>query len=186
VDAVLSASHVVTGLQALVSRMADPLEPLVITVGKISGGTAANVIADSVVLEGTARTLSSEMRSKLPNWIENVAKNICAAFGAECELDYMFGYPVLRNTNGGIEIAVEAAKKVVGEEKIVRLDRPLMGGEDFAYVLERVPGAFIFLGTGDEQYPYPLHHPCFDFDEKILPVGAELFRELAKIVLRDA
>jgi amidohydrolase len=180
VDAVLAASHVVIGLQALVSRMADPLEPLVITVGKVSGGTANNVIADYVVLQGTARTLSDELRSKLPNWIESLAKNICAAFHAECELEYMFGYPVLSNTREGIEIADVAAKKVVGEERIVRLDRPLMGGEDFAYVLERVPGAFLFLGTGDEQYSYPLHHPCFDFNEEILQVGAELFRELAR------
>lgn len=184
VDAILAASHVVSGLQALVSRMADPLEPLVITVGKISGGTACNVIADYVVLQGTARTLSNELRSKLPNWIENVAKNMCAAFHAECELDYMFGYPVLINTKEGIEIAIEAAKKVFGEEKIVRVDRPLMGGEDFAYVLERVPGAFIYLGTGDEQHSYPLHHPCFNFNEEILQKGAELFRELARGVLR--
>jgi amidohydrolase len=184
VDAVLAAAHVVTGLQALVSRMADPLEPLVITVGKVTGGTACNVIADCVVLEGTSRTMSAELRDKLPDWIEMTAKNICAGFGAQCELDYLRGYPVLKNTAEGIEVALTAAEKVVGQERIVRLEKPLMGGEDFAYVLEKVPGAFIFLGTGDEEYSHPLHHPCFDFNEEILPVGAKLFRELAVSALR--
>ena len=159
VDAVLAASHVVTGLQSLVSRTADPLEPLVITIGKVTGGTACNVIADSVILEGTARTLNADLRNNLPQWIERTTKNICAAFGAECTLDYLRGYPVLKNTTEGIELALTAAAKTVGQEKIVRLEKPLMGGEDFAYVLEKVPGAFLFLGTGDEQYSHPLHHP---------------------------
>ncbi|MDW7650622.1 MAG: M20 family metallopeptidase [Bacillota bacterium] len=183
VDAILAASHTVTALQALVSRMTDPLDPLVLTVGKISGGTACNVIADSVILEGTARSLNPQLRSSLPELIKKTAAHVSAAFGAECELDYKFGYPILKNWDTGVNVATEAAAKVVGEDKIVRMDRPLMGGEDFAYILEQVPGAFIFLGTGDEQYPHPLHHPCFDFNEKILQVGAKLFRELAKSAL---
>jgi amidohydrolase len=183
VDAVLAASHVMVGLQALVSRMTDPLEPVVVTVGKVNGGTACNVIADCVVLEGTVRTLSGDLRDKMPGLIERTAKGICEAYGAECEVAYMLGYPVLKNTNEGLEVAVEAARQVVGD-KIAMMERPLMGGEDFAYVLEKVPGAFLFLGTGDDTYHHPLHHPCFDFNEEILPVGAELFRELAKVALK--
>ncbi|MCW3491316.1 M20 metallopeptidase family protein [Dethiobacter alkaliphilus] len=182
VDAVLVASHVVTGLQALASRMANPLEPLVVTVGKVRGGTAANVIADEVILEGTVRTLSTELQGKLPGWIERTAQGICDGFGAECETEYRPGYPVLKNWNSGLDVVTEAAGKVVGD-KIVRMEKPLMGGEDFAYVLERVPGAFLFLGTGDEQYSYPLHHPCFDFNEEVLSVGAELLREITKVAL---
>lgn len=181
VDAVLAAAHVVTALQALTSRMADPLEPLVVTVGKVAGGTAANVIANEVVLEGTVRTLSTDLRNKLPGWIEQTATNICTGFGAECETEYKLGYPVLQNWAKGVDVVLTAAKHVVGESNIVRMERPLMGGEDFAYVLERVPGAILFLGTGDEQYSHPLHHPCFDFDESILPLGAKLFAEIVRV-----
>jgi amidohydrolase len=179
VDAILAASHVVTGLQSLVSRKVDPLEPLVVTVGKMSGGTACNAIADRVVLEGTVRTISRELRNHLPEWLGHTAAKICSGFGAECELNYTFGYPVLENSAFGTTVAQEAASAVVGSQKTVRMERPLMGGEDFAYILEKVPGAFLFLGTGDKQYTHPLHHPCFDFNEKILPVGSELLRELA-------
>ena len=131
VDAVLAAAHVVTALQALVSRMTDPLDPLVITIGKVSGGTACNVIADHVILEGTVRTLNTELQNNLPALIEKTAKNICAAFGAECELNYKFGYPVLRNRGPGVDVGREAAAAVVGEGKIVNMEQPLMGGGRF-------------------------------------------------------
>lgn len=183
VDAVLAAAHVVTSLQALVSRMTDPLEPLVVTVGKISGGTAHNVIADCVVLEGTVRTLNRDLRQKMPGMLERMARQICAGFGADCELVYGCGYPVLYNGEEGVRLALQAAASVVGEERAVRVEKPVMGGEDFAFVLEKVPGAFIFLGTGGGGHFYPLHHPCFDLDEDILPVGAAVLAELARAAL---
>lgn len=182
-DAVLAAAHVVTGLQALVSRMTDPLEPLVVTVGKVSGGTANNVIADCVVLEGTVRTLNRELRDNMPELLEKTAGHICRGFGADCKLKYDFGYPVLCNGEAGVRLALEAAAAVVGEERVMRVEKPLMGGEDFAFILEQVPGAYLFLGTGDEEHSYPLHHPCFDLNEEILPVGAAVFAELAKSAL---
>jgi amidohydrolase len=185
VDALVAAAHVVVGLQSLVSRKADPLEPLVVTVGKISGGTACNIIADTVILEGTCRTLNPNMREKIPAWLKETTAGICAGFGASCELEYLFGYPVLTNSEEGVAVAMRAAAEVVGESNIISMDRPLMGGEDFAYILEKKPGAFVFLGTGEENFPYPIHHSCFDFNEDILPVGARLLARLAGIALSD-
>ncbi|MBS4022164.1 MAG: amidohydrolase [Dethiobacter sp.] len=182
VDAILAASHVVTTLQALVSRMNDPLEPLVLTVGKVCGGTASNVIADTVVLEGTVRTLSADLRSAMPEQIKYVAGGVCAAFGASCELNYLLGYPPLENNSKMTELVAREAAAVIGEQNVVNLERPVMGGEDFAYILQRVPGCFFRLGIGDEEFNHPLHHPCFDFNEEILAVGAELLAAIASAV----
>jgi amidohydrolase len=178
VDSILVASHVVTALQSLVSR-GDPLEPLVVTVGRFQGGTAPNVIAGETVLEGTVRTLREELRRELPGMIQRVAEGVCASFGASCELEYLFGYPVLRNDGDMAWLAAEVAAEVLGGDKVVWLERPVMGSEDFAYFLTRAPGCFLFLGIGKEEYDYPLHHPFFDFDEGILPAGAELLAGLA-------
>ena len=178
VDAILAASHLVTGLQTLVSRQNDPLEPLVVTVGKIQGGTVCNVIADTVRLEGTIRTINDQLRQQMPSRLEATATNICKAFGAECQVTYNWGYPALKNN---VEMAGRVSQVATKNElQIVHMEKPMMGGEDFAYFLEKVPGAFIFLGTGSEDYPHQLHHPCFDFDEEVLPLGAKLLADLAQ------
>jgi len=179
VDAVLAAAHTVTALQALVSRYRDPLEPLVVTVGKVRGGTASNVVADTAVLEGTVRTLDRQLRQEMPGRIEALASGVCAAFGARVTCEYLFGYPLLVNDAGMTSLAAEAAAEVAGAGSVITLERPLMGGEDFAYFLEKVPGTFIFLGSGSEEHSYPLHHPLFDFNEEILTTGAMLLAKLA-------
>lgn len=183
VDAVLAASHTVTALQALVSRMTSPLKPLVLTVGKINGGSANNVVADKVTLEGTIRTLDTRLRDEMPARIENVASHTCAAFGAACELEHISGYPPLFNDGEMTALVEKAAADVVGKDQVLWLERPMMGSEDFAYFLERVPGCFIFLGTKQESYRHSLHHPCFDFNEEILPVGAELLYRLTQLAV---
>ncbi|MBT9177454.1 MAG: putative hydrolase YxeP [Firmicutes bacterium] len=181
VDALVVAAQTVLALQALVSRQIDPLEPVVVTVGKITGGSVANVVAQEVVLEGTVRTLAPELRQTMPQRLRTIAEGICQAFGARCQLEYSFGYPVLKNDQAMTELA---AKAVVdsGLQQVI-LDRPLLGGEDFAYLLEQVPGCMLFLGSGDERFSYPLHHPCFDFNEAILPLGAKLLACLAEKAL---
>ena len=179
VDAILAGAHVVTGLQALVSRQNDPLEPLVVTIGKIQGGTVCNVIADAVRLEGTVRTINEQLRQQMPSRIEATATNISKAFGAECHVTYNWGYPALKNN---VEMAGKVSQVAAkNANQVVHMERPMMGGEDFAYFLEKVPGAFVFLGTGSEKHPHQLHHPCFDFNEEILPVGAKLLADLAQI-----
>lgn len=182
VDAVLAAAHTVTALQALVSRQKDPLDPLVVTVGKIRGGTASNVVADTVVLEGTVRTLDRKLREEMPGRLEALASGVCAAFGARVTCEYLLGYPLLTNDSEMTALAAKAALETLGAEAVAVLERPLMGGEDFAYFLEKVPGAFIFLGTGSERFAYPLHHPRFDFDESILVAGAKLLTNAAKLL----
>jgi amidohydrolase len=180
VDAVLVAAHAVTALQALVSRYKDPLEPLVVTVGKIRGGTANNVVADKVVLEGTVRTLDRQLRQEMPGKLEALSAGVCAAFGARLDIEYLWGYPLLINNRELTNQAAVLAKETLGADTVLELERPLMGGEDFAYFLEKVPGTFLFLGTGCEQFRYPLHHCCFDFNEDILVRGASLLAALAK------
>ncbi|MFW0860746.1 MAG: M20 metallopeptidase family protein [Dethiobacter sp.] len=181
VDAVVVAAQTLLALQALVSRQIDPLEPVVVTVGKITGGTAANVVAQEVVLEGTVRTLAPGLRQTMPQRLRTVAEGICLAFGARCQLEYSFGYPVLKNDQAMTELAAGAV--VDSGLRQVILERPLLGGEDFAYLLEQVPGCMLFLGSGDEHFSYPLHHPCFDFNEAILPMGAKLLACLAEKAL---
>lgn len=181
VDAVVVAAQAVLALQALVSRQIDPLEPVVVTVGRITGGSAANVVAQSVLLEGTVRTLSPRLRQSMPERLQTVAEGICQAFGARCQLEYNFGYPVLKNDAAMTELATAAATE--SGLLPITLAKPLLGGEDFAYLLEQVPGCMLFLGCGDERFSQPLHHPCFDFDEAILPLGAKLLARLAEKAL---
>lgn len=181
VDAVVVAAQVVLALQALVSRQIDPLEPVVVTVGRITGGTATNAVAEEVVLEGTVRTLLPELRQSMPGRLRTVSEGICQAFGARCRLEYNFGYPVLKNDGAMTELAAAAATE--SGLMLKRLEQPLLGGEDFAYLLEQVPGCMLFLGCGDERFCHPLHHPCFDFDEAILPLGAKLLARLAEKAL---
>lgn len=181
VDAVVVVAQVVLALQALVSRQIDPLEPVVVTIGKITGGSAINAVAQEAVLEGTVRTLSSELRQSMPQRLRTVAEGICQAFGAGCSLEYNFGYPVLKNDVAMAELAATAVEDS-GLQPLM-LQQPLLGGEDFAYLLEQVPGCLLFLGSGDERFNYPLHHPCFDFDEAILPLGAKLLATLAEKAL---
>lgn len=184
VDAVLAAGHLVVGLQALVSRN-DPLEPLVITMGKIEGGTAVNVIADTVRIEGTVRTLNEALRKTMPQKIKIAAEGICGALGARCDLEYLEGYPVLVNHTAAVELVSDQVKKRFGQDALVILDKPTMGGEDFAYFLQKVPGCFVYLGTGHPDFPFSLHNSRFDFDEAVLPRGAELLAGLAMQALTE-
>jgi metal-dependent amidase/aminoacylase/carboxypeptidase family protein len=111
-----------------------------------------------------------------------LASGVCAAYGASVTCEYLFGYPLLINDNEMTGVAAQAVAETLGADNVVMLERPLMGGEDFAYFLEKVPGAFIFLGTGSERFSHPLHHPLFDFNEAILPDGAKLLASLVKAV----
>ncbi len=182
IDAVVIASHVVLALQAVVSRMTDQTEPLVLTIGKINGGEAFNVIASEIVLEGTVRTVSGGMRDKMPHLMERAAQGVAAAYGGEVEFINKRAYPVLNNHGEAVELVRDVVEKMWGSDKFVILDKPVMGSEDFAYFLEKAFGCYIFLGM-DQGEGAIRHNPFFDFDEKILPRGAELLAEVAKKVL---
>jgi amidohydrolase len=175
-DAVYIASQVVGALQSVVSRTTDPLQPAVLSIGRISGGVARNVIADEVRLEGTVRTLETKESARIQNRIATVARGTAKALGGDAHVDYRRGYPVLVNdpvVNAEFRTAAEAA---FGPKAVVDLERPMMGGEDFAHFLTRIPGAMMRLGAGNAKVGaiHSWHHPQFTIDEASLEVGCRI------------
>jgi hippurate hydrolase len=175
-DAVAIAAQIVTALQTIVSREVDPVEPAVLTVGEIGAGSAFNIIPEMACLGGTVRTLNAELRERMPERIEELARGVAKGMRGDVNLDYDFSYPVTSNDPDAARRALGVAGELFGEERAVELDNPSMGAEDFAFFLEKVPGAFIWLGVGDVSN---LHTPQFSFEEEILPQGAALLVALA-------
>jgi hippurate hydrolase len=175
-DAVAIAAQVVTALQTIVSREVDPVEPAVLTVGEIGAGSAFNIIPETARLGGTVRTLNAELRERMPERIEELARGVAKGMRGDVKLDYDFSYPVTSNDADAARLALGVTGELFGEERAVELDNPSMGAEDFAFFLEKVPGAFIWLGVGDVSN---LHTPQFSFDEEILSQGAALLVALA-------
>lgn len=181
VDSIPIAAQVITALQQIVSRQVDPLEPVVVTIGKIQGGYAANAIASEVELIGTVRTLDPRLREQMKGKIEKVVKGVTEAFGAAYEIELKEGYPIVVNDDSMYELCVRTVETVMGLEGWEPM-KPTMGGEDFAFVAQQVPAVMFRLGSrGGEETGYPLHHPSFDMDESAMPYGAAL---LAAIALR--
>ncbi len=176
-DAVVIAAHVVTALQTVVSREVDPVEPAVLTVGEIGAGTAFNVIPEKARLGGTVRTLNEDLRKNMPERIEAIAQGVARGMRADAHLEYTFSYPVTRNNAEVAGHVLRVAGGLFGEESVQELANPSMGAEDFAYFLEKVPGAFVWLGVGRDVSG--LHTPQFAFDEKVLPRGSALLTALA-------
>jgi hippurate hydrolase len=175
-DAVVIAAQVVTALQTIVAREVNPVEPAVLTVGEIGAGSAFNIIPETARLGGTVRTLDPDLRERMPQRIEDLAKGVAKGMRGDAELDYTFSYPVTSNDASAAKTALGVAGELFGEDRVVELGHPSMGAEDFSFFLEKVPGAFIWLGVGDVS---GLHTPQFAFDEEILPQGAALFTALA-------
>ncbi len=177
VDPIVVASHLVLALQELVSRESEPTDPLVITTGSIHGGTTTNVIPDEVELKGTIRTLNPKLRKNIKIRIEEVVKGITSTFRADYDLEYSSGYPVTINNEKATLMMEEVIVEMLGKENLYKMKKPSMGGEDFAYFLNEIPGSFVFLGTKNTEkgIVYPSHNPEFNIDEDILKIGVELF-----------
>lgn len=186
-DAVAAAAAVVQALQQIPRRRTDPVEPALITVGRIEGGTAPNVLAERVRLEGTVRTLDEEVRAALHALIGEVAAAVARAHGAEAAVEIVRGEPVLRNDPRMTELVRRAVREVLGPEALEEIPRPELLAEDFAFYLERVPGAMFRLGVGNPARgtAYPLHHPAFVLDEAALPIGADVLWRAAWLFLED-
>jgi hippurate hydrolase len=176
IDPVIVSAHVITALQTVASRSADPLDSVVVSVCTVKAGDAFNVIPQTAMLLGTVRTLSPEVRDLAETRIRAIVENVCAAFGAKAEVDYDRGYPVTMNDPDKTEFMANVARAVAGEDAIDTTILPLMGAEDFSYMLEQRPGAYIFLGNGDTA---GVHHPAYDFNDEASPYGVSLW---AKIV----
>jgi amidohydrolase len=173
IDAVVIAAEVVTALQTLVSRETSPVAPVVITLGSVHGGTAANIVAGEVVIQGTLRTFDAELRRHLLARIAQVAEGIAGTMRGSSEFRHDSGTPPTINDPAIARLVSEAATSVVGKDAVVPLE-PLMVGEDFAYFLEARPGCFFMLGGAPDGPPVVHHTPEFRIDEHCLPIGLQV------------
>lgn len=175
IDPIVAASEFILALQTIVSRNTDPYDPIVITIGKISGGTVNNVIPDEVQLAGTIRTLNSKLRKSSIKLIEKKLKGICVASGTSYKLEISPGYPELNNSEKETAFANRAAVEFFGRNNIFKGER-FMFAEDFAYYLKKVRGSFYWIGAGNTT---ELHTSTLNLDEKTLPKGAGFLAYLA-------
>lgn len=186
VDAIVAAAAMILQIQSLVSRKNDPLNPLVVTIGEIEGGQRFNIIANEVIMKGTVRTHSREVRGQVEGWIRQVIQGVAQAHGAEAVLDYEYYPAPLINDERLAEIARRAVKELYGEETLGERRRT-MGSEDFAYFLDRVPGVYAFIGTRNEEKNLTAknHNDHFDVDESMLKKGAALYAQFALDYLNE-
>ncbi len=186
VDSIVVASLLVMAIQTLVSREVNPSYPTVITVGRIQGGTAANVIADMAVLEGTIRTTHPKVRQQIIDGLSRMVNAMEGLHNAEATMILTEGYPPVINDVKATRIAEQAAEQTVGKEGVLGLPFPSLGGEDFSFYLKHVRGCFVRFGARKKKHESaPAHSPRFDFNEDVLPVGANFFAHVAHNALHD-
>jgi amidohydrolase len=174
-DPILAASHVVTTLQAISSRNVDPLDSCVVTVGAIHGGSAPNVIPEVVELVGTIRALTDEVRQMARQRVKETAERVALALDCGADVDLIEGYPVTVNTPELVERVHGIAGRSLGAEKVVPMQRPVMGAEDFSFYGAEARACFFTLGLCPEGETYPLlHTPEFDFNDEAIPAGVEM------------
>ncbi|MBD2431413.1 MULTISPECIES: M20 family metallopeptidase [Fischerella] len=173
IDAIWIASQVITTLQQAISRTQNPLRPVVLSIGKINGGRAPNIIADKVQLLGTVRSLHPETRANLPNWIERIVASVCNSYGAKYQVNYRQGVPSVQNDYFLTQLLQSSAEEAWGSDRVQVLPEPSLGAEDFSVYLEHSPGTMFRLGVGfkDRVINYPLHHPQFEIDESAIITG---------------
>lgn len=176
IDAIAISSHVIQALSYLVVKENNPIDPVVIHVGKINGGVASNVVADQVVLEGTMRALVLDTRKRIKERLIQLVQNIVDSYGGKADVIFTDGVPPVINDEKVTQIIEEAVKDLYGEGALIRLKEPSMGADDFGSFAERVPSTYFRLGIKKEnEHCYDLHHPQFQFDERIIPIGVEVF-----------
>ncbi len=183
VDSLEVGTQVVSALQRIVSRHMDPLEPTVVTVGTFHAGTAFNIIPDEAELSGTTRTFNADTWDTWESRLEKVVRGVCESMGVDFELKYSQGYPVTINDESAAEIVRRCAEKVVGEDRFV-VPQKTMGGEDFAFYLQKSKGCFFALGVGREG-AVPVHNPNFDFNEDVLLLGVETHCRIGMELLKN-
>ena len=176
-DTILTATQIVNGLQSIVSRNADPLSSLVVSVTQIHSGDTWNVIPQQAVIRGTVRTFDAKIQDMAESRIKQIATGIASTFEAKAEVDYQRRYPATINYAKQADIAIKAAKNVVGEASVIIDPNPSMGAEDFAFMLKKIPGAYVWLGAGQGAN---LHNPAYNFNDEVLTTGVEYFIEIVK------
>jgi amidohydrolase len=174
-DTILTATHLVNSLQTIVSRHVNPIDSLVISVTQIHSGDTWNVLPQHAVIRGTVRALSAEVQDLAEDGIRQVSAGVALTFGTKVEVDYQRRYPATINHAKQADIAVKVAQKIVGNDNIVIDSPPTMGSEDFAFMLQKVPGVYVKIGAGEGAN---LHNPSYNFNNDILITGARYFVEI--------
>jgi amidohydrolase len=179
IDSVMVGAQLITALQSIVSRSVDPLESAVVSMCEFHAGNARNVIPQTAVLRGTVRTLTAETRVLVEKRVREVVAGVAQMTGAKINLVYERGYPVVVNPVAQTDFATRVAKEIAGDANVHEM-APLMGAEDFAYMLEARPGAFIFCGNGDSA---GLHHPAYNFNDEAIVFGTSYWVKLVENTL---
>jgi amidohydrolase len=180
IDTVLVGAQIINQIQSIVSRNVDPLNAAVISICVFQAGSTDNVIPQTALLRGTARSLTPDVRDLLEKRLHEVVTGTAQLYGATAKLTYRRDYPVTRNHDRQAAFAASIAAQVVGRERVDDQVAPVMGAEDFSFMLEARPGAFIFLGNGDSA---GLHHPAYDFNDEAIPIGASYWVKLVETAL---
>ncbi len=178
-DPVVAGASIVMALQSIVARNVHPMDQAVVTVGAFNAGSASNIIPDRATLIVGVRSLEPAVRDLLEHRIRQVAEGQAASYGLRAAVDYVRGYDATVNHPAETALLRRLATRFAGPDKVVEMPRPTMGSEDFAYMLKAVPGSYFFLGSQAEN-SRPLHHPGFDFNDDLLPIGAGFWTELVE------
>jgi len=180
VDSVLVGAQIINQIQSIVSRNVDPLHAAVVSICMFQAGHTDNVIPQTARLRGTARSLTPEVRDLLEKRLHEVVEGTARLHGATARLEYRRGYPVLENHDGQAAFAASVAGEIVGKDKVNTAMAPVMGAEDFSYMLQARPGAFIFVGNGNTA---GLHHPAYDFNDEVIPIGTSYWARLVETAM---
>ncbi len=181
-DPIVAGASIVSGLQSIVSRRVDPLDGVVISVTSFqSSSSTHNVIPASVEIRGSLRYMNAKYEDDLPEKVESLVKGLAAGHGVIASFEYVKGCPPLVNPEKECRFAMGVAEELVGPSNVIQ-GSPIMGGEDFAFYLEEIPGVFAFIGNGEDSYP--LHHAAFDFNDDALPVGASYLSRIVERTLQ--
>jgi amidohydrolase len=180
IDPIAIGTQIYAAAQTIVSRQIDPFDKAVISITQFHAGTANNVIPAEAILDASIRTVSLETRDMIRDKFKAMCASFAAQHGIEILCDYKEGYPVTLNHDDNVDRVAEAAADVVGAEMVDTATAPLMGSEDFSYMLEERPGAYIFLGGGDETHTHSVHHPEYDYNDEVLATGASLWATLVE------
>jgi hippurate hydrolase len=184
IDPVIVAAHIATALQTVVSRNVAPVETAVVSVTKIQGGDAYNVIPQSALLGGTVRAFSRKVMDQIGEAVRRIATGVAAGFGASAEVDLRWGFAPTVNDPAEAEFAARICTELVGPERVERNPSLIMASEDFSFMLERVPGCYINIGNGEGESGCEVHNPGYDFNDRALPLGAAFFARLVETRLR--
>ena len=186
IDPLVIAAEIILALQTVVSRNVSPTDSAVISCTEIHTDGIRNAVPSNVEIKGDTRSFVPEVQQLIESRMKKICENICESYGAECQFEYTHEFSPTLNWEKPTEIAVEAAKNIVGEKNVIANCDPLMGSEDFGTFLEKVPGCFVFIGSGssaDSKDTIPCHNSLYDYNDAILETGSELFAEIVRMRL---